>query len=169
MNANIEERTVSLYGANISVYSDGSVWVHRGSRNKRRFGSTTDKGYKAIILRDDGHERTVFVHRLVAMAFIPNPDGKPQVNHINGNKSDNRPENLEWCTDMENMWHRFNVLDSYGRGVRIRCVETGEVYRTIKAASRLTGISRANISGCLSGRRKTAGGFHWEKVGGDTY
>lgn len=69
----VQEKTIEMFGAPITVYDDGSVWIRRGSRSKRRFGDTSDKGYKKILLRENGKEHTVFVHRLVAMAFIPNP------------------------------------------------------------------------------------------------
>lgn len=97
------EKVLTMFGANISVYDDGSVWIHRGSRNKRRFGHTTDKGYKAVLIRDNGREKTVFVHRLVAMAFVPNPENKPQVNHKDGNKTNNCPENLAVMTKADHI------------------------------------------------------------------
>ena len=58
----------------------------------------------------DGEKRSVSVHRLVASAFLPNPASKPEVNHINGDRSDNRVENLEWATRSENEIHAFRVL-----------------------------------------------------------
>ena len=67
------------------------------------------KGYlKTMILRD-GRYCNVAVHRLIAQAWIPNPENKPQVNHINFNPSDNRIENLEWCTTKENTLHSYNA------------------------------------------------------------
>lgn len=161
------EKVLTIYGANISVYDDGSVWIHRGSRNKRRFGDTSPKGYKRILIRDNGRERTVFVHRLVALAFVPNPNNKPQVNHKDGNKANNRPENLEWVTLAENMRHRSKVLKTYPKR-SILCVDLGVIFESVSDASKEMGINRANIAECASGKRKTAGGFKWaylEKVG----
>ena len=66
------------------------------------------KGYYYVRLGSKGHQKHFYIHRLVATAFISNPDNKPQVNHINGNKADNNVCNLEWVTALENMAHAFN-------------------------------------------------------------
>lgn len=160
----VEEKVLHLYGADISVFSDGSVWNHRGSRNKRRFGRTTDKGYKAISIKENDVLHTVFVHRLVALAFIPNPMNKPQINHINGDKTDNRPENLEWCTNLENIRHRHEVLHHRGWQHPVLCVETGKVYETVKGASEMTGAYRGNILRSIKNPSLRAGGYHWKEV-----
>ena len=65
------------------------------------------RGYVTMILWNHGKRKQVNVHRLVALAFIENPDNRDQVNHINGDPKDNRVENLEWCTGSENMLHAF--------------------------------------------------------------
>lgn len=72
----------------------------------------TKKGYLRVDLYDENGKRKHFkVHRLVAQAFIENPDGKPQVNHKDGNKHNNSVTNLEWVTDAENKDHRKELLD----------------------------------------------------------
>ena len=72
------------------------------------------KGYMQIHIRVNGKDKVIKVHRLVAEAFIPNPDNKPQVNHIDGNKENNTSLNLEWCTNSENQLHAYkNGLQKY--------------------------------------------------------
>jgi uncharacterized protein YerC len=66
-----------------------------------------NNGYSSVDLCKDGTIKKYLIHRLVAEAFIPNPEKKPQVNHINGIKTDNRLDNLEWCTHSENMLHSY--------------------------------------------------------------
>ena len=65
------------------------------------------KGYLKIQLMKDGKRKSFFIHRLVAEAFLSNPDNKPEVNHINSNRQDNRLENLEWVSTSENALHRW--------------------------------------------------------------
>lgn len=101
------------------------------------------------------------MHRLVACAFIPNPDNLPQINHIDGNPSNNRVENLEWCTA------QYNVQDSMKRsgrtnlikrireiqGRRVKCIEMNKVFDSIGLAEHYLDVSAGSIADSI--KRKT--------------
>ena len=119
------------------------------------------KGYLQVHLRVDGEDVMPKVHRLVAMAFIPNPYNLPQVNHIDGNKQNNRVENLEWCTNSQNQEHSYRVLLRIPSQKPVVCVENNEVYHSAREASKRCGVDSSSITKCCKGTRQTTGGLHW--------
>ena len=95
----------------VFVRKNGRIQPVKGKILKQ----TKDKdGYCKVYLSNQGIKKNVFVHRLVAEAFIPNPDNLPQVNHINSKKDDNRVENLEWVTNQQNVQHAYD----FGNGLK---------------------------------------------------
>lgn len=122
------------------------------------------KGYKIVFLSKGSFVKTSTVHRLVAEAFIDNPNNLPQVNHINENKTDNRVENLEWCTAKYNMNYGTRTERQVAKNSRpVRCVETGVVYPSIAEAARANPPARqGNITLCCQKKNGSACGLHWE-------
>lgn len=136
------------------------------------------RGYRRVELWNNRRHKKYMVHRLVAQAFIPNPDNKPEIDHIDGNPLNNKVENLRWCNHKENlnnpitlkrksdsakgnhMTGRFGALHHNSK--KVKCIETGSVYGGIAEAERKTGIR--HISSVCRGARKTAGGYHWQYV-----
>ena len=121
----------------------------------------SEYGYLRVALCENGKQKRVFVHRLVAMKYIPNPHNLPQVNHKNGIKTDNRVENLEWCTASENQQHRRYVLKSGNR--RVKRIETDTIYDSIKQAAEDNSSHIPNIVRACA-NNSTAAGFHWSYV-----
>lgn len=121
-------------------------------------------GYLVATLQRNGKRYGTGVHRLVAQAFIPNPEDKPQINHKNGIRTDNRPENLEWVTCSENNLHRRRVLNGGGGrpGRPVVCTTTGELFPSITAAAKATGANLCKILLCCQGKRKRTKGLSWK-------
>lgn len=126
-------------------------------------------GYLKVALCENGFCKQVFVHRLVADAFIDKHGEKLEVNHKDGDKSNNDASNLEWCTRSENLAHSYRVLHrkwNAGRPrVKVVCVETGEVFDSIVEAAKAKGVDPRNLHAVISPKsyKKTCGGYHWKK------
>ena len=103
----IEFKDIEGYEGKYSVSSDGRVWSHQKYRFKGKFLTpfVSIRGYELLGMSKNKKRHTFSVHRLVAKAFIPNPNNKPEVNHKDGNKTNNHISNLEWVTSSENQIH----------------------------------------------------------------
>ena len=165
------EEVFKLY----NITEEGKIF--RIEDNKEFFGTKDKYGYIRFSPVINGKKYNFKVHRLVAIKFIENPNNKPQVNHKNGNKADNRVENLEWVTAKENTIHAHknklatnNHIKKKVKQIDINTNEIINVYNSIREASVATGISEKNISDvCRKYKqknkpytRKTAGGYKWK-------
>jgi len=131
--------------------------------------SKNNKGYCRVELCKEGIRKPFSVHRLVAIAFVKNSNSKPEVNHIDEDKGNNKADNLEWCTSRENINHgAHNQKSSITRGSRIQELnDEGDIineFYSMCEAQRQTGIPQQNISRCISGKCKQAGGYAWRLV-----
>ena len=136
-------------------------------------------GYPVVTLSKDGKIRTFKIHRLVAMAFIPNPDNLPQIDHINAKRYDNRPENLRWCTTQDNTAWR----DKKNRP-KVICKETGDTFessydaaawvikRGLRSKKGILTTNYKTVARCIrdacNKRLRIAYTFHWAYLEGST-
>ena len=137
-----------------------SLNYRRTGKEKILEGYPDKDGYLYVNLCKDGKGKQCMIHRLVAMAFIPNPDNLPEVNHKDENPKNNRVENLEWCS------RQYNVDYSLSKAVIGIDKVSGLIleFPSTREAERQTGISKGNICDCLKGRQKSAGGYTWHYV-----
>ena len=126
------------------------------------------KYYQVLLYRGSKATRKLFmIHRLVANAFISNPDDLPEVNHLDGNGFNNSVENLEWVSYSENLTHAYRVLNRNfgfaGGPKRVVRVEDGHIFNSLHEAAQSCGLKSLNgLQSCLKGTRHTAGGYHWK-------
>ena len=169
--------------SNLGRVSSCHYTNHKGKKPIILKSTLSSTGYRHVQLYKNKKAYTVNVHRLVATAFIENPDDKPEVNHIDGNKSNNSVTNLEWVTTVENRQHALKTglwesapmrgrtgannpnskpiiqYNLNGEFIRLWC-GTSEAARSINR-------NPSVISGCLCGNNKTGAGYIWKKLEGD--
>ena len=147
-----------------TVYPNGTIIGKHGVILKHVSNS---RGYKTVSIMKEGKCKTVSVHKIIAECFIPNPENKPQINHINGDKHDNRIENLEWCTISENSIHAYsNGLNdnvkkalSLSKGKLVINLMTGIFYNSAKEASEVSGIDYSKMRKYLINKIKNNTNF----------
>lgn len=144
-------------------------------------------GYLRFTLCKDGKTKTFYIHRLVAVAFIPNPENKPQIDHINAIKTDNTVNNLRWVTAKENVRNPLNMVHLIGKNHpmfgkkhseetknkmrgknnptarKVKNIETKEIFDTVTDAEKKYNLSRGCIK-CAIKRNHKSAGYHWEYV-----
>lgn len=157
---------------------NGHCYCNRKVTEKILKGRKDTKGYLQVELSKNGKQRKYLVHKLVAMMFIPNPHNKPQINHINGRKNDNRVDNLEWVTPSENVIHAYKTGLLNIDDIVKHCRKLGEksakkvnqynlqgeyvkTWDSISEAHRSLKVDCSSISRCCRNKQQSAGGYKW--------
>ncbi len=126
-------------------------------REKILKSSKVKRGYYAISLVKNGESKSFYIHRLIAIAFIKNEFNKPVINHIDENKENNNIDNLEWCTQKENIQKYGNIkikqYDKKGNLIKI--------WNGLNETARKLNLQASKICLCCQGKRKSTGGYVW--------
>lgn len=139
-----------------------SLNYNRTGKEKILKPTKDKKNYLRVDLSKQGKRKQYQIHRLVAQAFLDNPNNYEQINHKNEIKTDNRVENLEWCTPKQNNnYGTRNKRIAESKSKQVMCVETGVIYISTNEVQRQLNLKQGDISRCCNGKRKTCGGFHW--------
>lgn len=159
------------------VSDEGNIYSCFNNKMRLLKPKITKIGYLQVCLYNQMKKRKyVSVHRLVAKAFIPNPENNPQVNHRDGNKQNNAIANLEWVTSSENIVHSYKILkrkptwkNKKGREnpnskIVIQLKDTNSIaeFENAHEVQRKLKIPASHVCDCCLGKRKTAGGFSWK-------
>lgn len=152
-------KDIKGYEGQYAVTSCGRVWSYKS----QRFLSPgkIKKGYLNVSLCKDGKAKSYLIHRLVAEAYLPNPNNLPEVNHKDENPAHNWLNNLEWCDSQYNNNYGSHNTKRYRP---VYCVELNKSFNSIKEAATELGLNHSHISSCCTGKRKTHGGYHWQYI-----
>ena len=150
------------------VSTEGRVKNKKGEILKAR---KNEHGYLYVSLWKNNKGKNFRVNRLVAIAFIPNPNNYTDVNHINEDKTDNRVENLEWLPHGENIKHgtlqqkkEEKLKGNTYHNTPVRCIETGQEFESVKQASEWLNVRPTSLTKHLRGQRKSIKKYHFEYV-----
>ena len=160
-------KDIEGYEGKYQVSNLGRVKSIRYGKEKILSPSISNQGYIQVNLCKNGKQKWCLIHRLVALAFIPNPNNLPQINHRDEDKTNNKVENLEWCD------HKYN--NNYGTRIQrvvektskpvLQFTKLGEFIQKWKSLTDVhinLGYSQGNISQCCNEKRKSAYGFIWK-------
>jgi len=145
-----------------AITEDGQVWSEKSHKFIKPYLKNT--GYLAVTLYNNGVSYECMIHRLVAENYLQNINNFPCVNHKDEIKTNNHVSNLEWCTIQYNTnysAHKKGQASSHA-GRPVLCVETNISYKSVREAEYQTGINHSGIHKVCSGKRITAGGYHWK-------
>lgn len=138
--------------------------VKSDSRGESSGWVTNKYGHKKVRLyQGDGSYKDMYLHRLVAQAFIPNPQNKPEVNHIDNNPLNNEVSNLEWVTHKENMQHAAEQGRMKSKSKKVINIETNEIIESCSIAAESIGMKRNTLQYKLNGKRPNETPFLWLK------
>lgn len=154
-------KDIKNYEGLYAITMTGRVWSYKSKKFLKP--EKNRDSYMYVGLYKDGKRKAFKLHRLVAETYIPNPDNKPHVGHIDDNPKNNCWDNLYWTNALNN-----NNYGSHLRGCKgakkIICLETGQIFRTTREAAEEMGLDSSNISKVCNGKRKTCHGFHFEFI-----
>ena len=150
-------KDIKNYEGLYAVTSCGKVWSYK--RKKFLVPKHSVKGYLFVSLWKDGVFKTKLIHRLVAEAYIPNPNNMPQINHRDENKENNCLQNLEWCDAKYN--NNYGTRNDKIKKPILQFTLDGEFVREWPSASDVSKEIQSNIVSCLKGKRKSACGYIW--------
>ncbi len=148
-----------------SCDKDGNIYSHKHNKTIIRKNKIDSKsGYEHICLRHNSKTITKSVHRIIAKTFIPNPENKPEINHIDFNRSNNNMSNLEWVTRSENMIHSVERLNNNAKETIVfkDNIEIARFASATKALANGYGTSHSGISMCKSGKTNIHNGYRFE-------
>ena len=169
-------KTADLFNGEYTITEDGKLFSNR--RHLWLKPATDRYGYLYYVVSINGKRFTIKPHRTIAECFISNPDNKPTVDHINGNRKDNRINNLRWATWKEQQMNEVTIhrakevhamTDYYAMGAKrnfgrkkVKVIFPSGIeknFPTLKIAAETLGINMAKASECANGKRKTTGGY----------